>query len=293
MLKSMTGFGRSDCQNEDLNCKVEIRSVNNRFIEINTRLQKSLQLLEVPLKKLVKSRCARGSFDLTITLENTNGNANNVVIAPNLSLASQYMEAFNRIKQELGLSGEIDINSVLAQRDVVKVEPEQTNPDKEKLIVDTVGLALTSLLEMRQEEGQSLQTDISQRLDDIAKHGNLIRGRQPIILQEYKNRLKERIQVLNDGVELEPLRLAQETALMADRCDVTEEIIRLNSHLEQFRKLLDIDQPAGRKLEFITQEINREVNTIGSKTIDAAVSQSVIEMKSDLEKIREQLQNIE
>ena len=216
-----------------------------------------------------------------------------MVIAPNLPLASQYMEAFNQIKQELGLSGEIDINSVLAQKDVVKVEAEQTSPSKESLIFETVDLALTSLLEMRQEEGQSLQADISQRLDQIAKHGNLIRGRQPIILQEYKDRLKERIQVLNDGVELEPLRLAHETALMADRCDVTEEIIRLNSHLEQFRKLLDTDQPAGRKLEFITQEINREVNTIGSKTIDAAVSQSVIEMKSDLEKIREQLQNIE
>jgi uncharacterized protein (TIGR00255 family) len=289
----MTGFGRSDCQNEDLNCKVEIRSVNNRFIEINTRLQKNMQLLEVPLKKLVKSRCARGSFDVNITLEKTNGNANNVVIAPNLSLASQYMEAFNQIKQELGLSGEIDINSVLAQRDVVKVEAEQTSPSKESLIFETVDLALTSLVEMRLEEGQSLQADISQRLDNIAKHGDLIRGRQPVVLQEYKDRLNDRIQVLNDGVELDPLRLSQETALMADRCDVTEEIIRLKSHLEQFRKLLDIDQPAGRKLEFITQEINREVNTIGSKTIDAAVSQSVIEMKSDLEKIREQLQNIE
>jgi uncharacterized protein (TIGR00255 family) len=293
MLKSMTGFGRSDCQNEDLNCKVEIRSVNNRFIEINIRLQKSLQQLEAPLKKLVKARCSRGSFDVTITLEKTNGNTNNVVIAPNLPLASQYMEAFNQIKQELGLSGEIDINSVLAQRDVVKVEPEQTNPNKESLISETVDLALTSLLEMRQEEGQSLQTDISQRLEEIAKHGNIIRDRQPVVLQEYKDRLKERIQVLNDGIELEPLRLAQETALMADRCDVTEEIIRLKSHLEQFQKLLDIGQPVGRKLEFITQEINREVNTIGSKTIDVTVSQSVIEMKSDLEKIREQLQNIE
>jgi uncharacterized protein (TIGR00255 family) len=293
MLKSMTGFGRSDCQNEDLNCKVEIRSVNNRFIEINIRLQKSLQQLEAPLKKLVKSRCARGSFDVSITLEKMNGNTNNVVIAPNIPLASQYMEAFNQIKQELNLSGEIDINSVLAQRDVVKVEPEQTNPNKESLISETVNLALTSLLEMRQEEGQSLQTDISQRLDEIAKHGDIIRDRQPVVLQEYKDRLNERIKVLNDGVELEPLRLAQETALMADRCDVTEEIVRLKSHLEQFQKLLNIGQPVGRKLEFITQEINREVNTIGSKTIDATVSQSVIEMKSDLEKIREQLQNIE
>jgi uncharacterized protein (TIGR00255 family) len=222
-----------------------------------------------------------------------NGNTNNVVIAPNIPLASQYMEAFNQIKQELNLSGEIDINSVLAQRDVVKVEPEQTNPNKESLISETVNLALTSLLEMRQEEGQSLQTDISQRLDEIAKHGDIIRDRQPVVLQEYKDRLNERIKVLNDGVELEPLRLAQETALMADRCDVTEEIVRLKSHLEQFQKLLNIGQPVGRKLEFITQEINREVNTIGSKTIDATVSQSVIEMKSDLEKIREQLQNIE
>jgi len=293
MLKSMTGFGRSDGQNEDLNCKVEIRSVNNRFIEINTRLQRNLQLLEAPLKKLVKSRCARGSFDVTITLEKTNGNASNVVIAPNLSLASQYLEAFNQIKQELGLSGEIDINSVLAQRDVVKVEAEQTDPNKEKLIFETVDLALTSLLEMRQEEGHNLQADISNRLIEIAKHGDIIRGRQPVVLQEYKDRLKERIQILNDGVELDTLRLAQETALMADRCDVTEEIIRLKSHLEQFQKLLDSDQPVGRKLEFITQEINREVNTIGSKTIDTTVSQSVIEMKSDLEKIREQLQNIE
>jgi len=289
----MTGFGRSDGQNEDLNCKVEIRSVNNRFIEINTRLQRNLQLLEAPLKKLVKSRCARGSFDVTITLEKTNGNASNVVIAPNLSLASQYLEAFNQIKQELGLSGEIDINSVLAQRDVVKVEAEQTDPNKEKLIFETVDLALTSLLEMRQEEGHNLQADISNRLIEIAKHGDIIRGRQPVVLQEYKDRLKERIQILNDGVELDTLRLAQETALMADRCDVTEEIIRLKSHLEQFQKLLDSDQPVGRKLEFITQEINREVNTIGSKTIDTTVSQSVIEMKSDLEKIREQLQNIE
>ncbi len=293
MLKSMTGFGRSDGQNEDLNCKVEIRSVNNRFIEINTRLQRNLQLLEAPLKKLVKSRCARGSFDVTITLEKTNGNASNIVIAPNLSLASQYLEAFNQIKQELGLSGEIDINSVLAQRDVVKVEAEQTDPNKEKLIFETVDLALTSLLEMRQEEGHNLQADISNRLIEIAKHGDIIRGRQPVVLQEYKDRLKERIQILNDGVELDTLRLAQETALMADRCDVTEEIIRLKSHLEQFQKLLDSDQPVGRKLEFITQEINREVNTIGSKTIDTTVSQSVIEMKSDLEKIREQLQNIE
>ena len=289
----MTGFGRYDCQNEELNCKVEVRSVNNRFIEINIRLQKSLQFLEAPLKKLVKSRCARGSFDLTITLEKLNGNSNNGVIVPNLPLASQYMEAFKQIKQELGLSGDIDINSVLTQRDVIKVEAEQADPDKENLIVETVEQALSSLLEMRQEEGQSLQVDISQRLDNIGKHGDIIRERQPVILQEYKNRLKDRIQVLNDGIELDAMRLSQETALMADRCDVTEEIIRLKSHLEQFRKLLDIDQPTGRKLEFITQEINREVNTIGSKTIDATVSQSVIEMKSDLEKIREQLQNIE
>lgn len=293
MLKSMTGYGRSDIQNGDHTCRVEIRSVNNRFIEINARLPKMMLPLEVPLKKLIKSRCSRGSFDVSVSLEKTNGNTADQVITPNMALASQYLQVLNQIKDQLGLAGEIDLNSVLALRDVVKIEPLTVDSSKEELVLETVETALSALLKMRADEGKNLQPDILGRIECIEKFSGFIKSKQPEIILEYKNRLKEKIQLLSDGVEVDETRLAQETAIMADRCDVTEEVVRLESHLDQFKKLIESDGPMGRKLEFITQEINREVNTIGSKTVDARVSQSVIEIKSDLEKIREQLQNIE
>ena len=293
MLKSMTGFGRFENQNGDLTCKAEIRSVNNRYIEINARLPKSMMAVEAAVKKLIKTRCSRGSFDVNISIESVNNNGGDQVLQPNLSLASQYIQAFRQIKDHTGLSGDIDINSLLTVKDILKVEPMTVDTSREEIVVRTVDEALSSLIKMREDEGKNLQEDILQRLDSIEKRGVFIKSRQPEVIQEYKARLNERIKLLSDGVEVDPLRLAQETAIMADRCDVTEEVIRLESHLQQFKSLIGDEQPQGRKLEFLTQEINREANTIGSKTIDSGVSQSVIEIKSDLEKIREQLQNIE
>ncbi len=293
MLKSMTGFGRFEKQNGDLACKAEIRSVNNRFIDINTRLPKTLSSLELGLKNLVKARCTRGSFDVSVTLEQPNGDAEDKIIKPNLTLAAQYCKAFQGIRDHLGLEGELDINAILTLKDVIKVEPPALDPTKEALILETVETALSALVQMRREEGELLQADILNRLSAIAERAEFIKSRQPQILQDYKKRFREKIQALADGVEVDDLRLAQETAIMADRCDVTEEIVRLESHLNQFRNLVDTEEPIGRKLEFLSQEINRETNTIGSKTIDSQVSQAVIEVKSELEKIREQLQNIE
>ncbi|MDA0692180.1 MAG: YicC family protein [Nitrospinae bacterium] len=293
MLKSMTGFGRHESENGDYSCKAEVRSVNNRYIEINTRIPKSMMALEAALKKRIKSRCARGSFDLNISIEKLNDDAGDLVLQPNLNLASQYYQAFQKIQDHLGLKGGIDIKSLLTMKDMIQVEPLALDPSREELILDTVDNALSVLIKMREEEGENLQTDILARLDSIEKHGESIKTRQPEAINGYKERLAERIKVLTDGVEADPQRLAQETAIMADRCDVTEEIIRLESHIKQFRSLLETKQPMGRKLEFLIQEINRETNTIGSKTIDSEVSQMVIEIKSDLEKIREQLQNIE
>jgi len=289
----MTGFGRFENQNGDLTCKAEIRSVNNRYIEINARLPKSMMAVEAAVKKLIKTRCSRGSFDVNISIESVNNNGGDQVLQPNLSLASQYIQAFRQIKDHTGLSGDIDINSLLTVKDILKVEPMTVDTSREEIVVRTVDEALSSLIKMREDEGKNLQEDILQRLDSIEKRGVFIKSRQPEVIQEYKARLNERIKLLSDGVEVDPLRLAQETAIMADRCDVTEEVIRLESHLQQFKSLIGDEQPQGRKLEFLTQEINREANTIGSKTIDSGVSQSVIEIKSDLEKIREQLQNIE
>ena len=293
MLKSMTGFSRYENQSSELTCKVEIRSVNNRFIDINTRLPKSLSSLELPLKKLVKSRCSRGSFDISISIEKNGASGAELEIIPNLPLAAQYLKAFNTIRENLGLKGEIDINTILALRDLVKPEPKEIDESNDEMILSTVERALTELIKMRGEEGINLEDAISNQISGIEKIGQTISSKQNVTVQEFQKRLQEKIQLLANSTELDAARIAQETALLADRCDVTEEIVRLESHLKQFHKLVASSEPQGRKLEFLTQEINREVNTIGSKTINLEVSQAVIEMKSYLEKIREQLANIE
>ena len=289
----MTGFSRHENQNEDLTCKVEIRSVNNRFIDINTRLPKSLAPLELPLKKMVKSKCARGSFDISIAIEKNGDSEANLEVAPNLPLATEYLNAFKNIQEGLGLKGEIDINTILSQRDVVKPELKKVEDSSEEIVLQTVDKTLTDLVKMREDEGKNLEKDILNQISSIKALGKLISTKQSITVQEFQDKLKEKIQTLTTGIEIDPARIAQESALLADRCDVTEELVRLESHLDQFNKLVASHEPQGRKLEFLTQEINREVNTIGSKTIDLEVSKAVIEMKSCLEKIREQLANIE
>ena len=293
MLISMTGFGRAECQDGDYSYKAEIRSVNNRFIEITTRLPKAFLDIELPLKKLIKSHCARGSINVTITLANSNGNSGEWEVKPNLPLAIQYVEALKEIQTSLGLEGQVHIDSLVGLRDIFKIEPVAIDPAKESLLLNMAESALASLQKMREEEGQHLQNDLSERIDSIEKHAGQIAKRQPIVIQEYKARLKEKIKLLNDGFEIDEARLAQEAAILADRCDITEEITRFSSHLNQFRKLFESKEPIGRKLEFITQEINREVNTMGSKSSDTQVANLVIEIKSTLEKIREQLANIE
>ena len=289
----MTGFSRYENQNEDLTCKVEIRSVNNRFIDVNTRLPKSLAPLELPLKKMVKSKCARGSFDISIAIEKNGDSEANLEVAPNLPLATEYLNAFKNIQESLGLKGEIDINTILSQRDVVKPGLKKVEDSSEEIVLQTVDKTLTDLVKMREEEGKNLEKDILNQISSIKALGKLISTKQSITVQEFQDKLKEKIQSLTTGIEIDPARIAQESALLADRCDVTEELVRLESHLDQFNKLVSSHEPQGRKLEFLTQEINREVNTMGSKTIDLEVSKAVIEMKSCLEKIREQLANIE
>lgn len=293
MLKSMTGYGRFETQNGKYSCVVEIRSVNNRHMEIKVKLPKYLSQLEVPLKKLAKSKCGRGTLDIFVSLEKENGAGGDQEIKANLQLASQYVKALNQIKDSLGLHGEIDINSVLSLKDLIKFEPPELDSDQEEMILNTAEEALRALVQMRREEGKNLESAISDGLRKIAGIADSIQARQPDVLREYQGRLKEKISLLSDGLPIDDARLAQETAIMADRCDVTEELDRIKSHLRQFNDLIRQDGPLGRKLEFITQELNRETNTIGSKTCDYQVSQSVIELKSSLEKIREQILNIE
>ena len=289
----MTGFSRYENQSEDLTCKVEIRSVNNRFIDINTRLPKSLAPLELPLKKMVKTKCARGSFDISIAIEKNGDSEAGLEVNPNLPLATEYLKAFKEIQDGLGLKGEIDINTILSQRDVVKSELKKVEFSCEEIVMQSVDRALTDLIKMREDEGKNLEKDILNQISSIETLRKSIAAKQSITIQKFQEKLNEKIKILTSGIEIDPARIAQESALLADRCDVTEEIVRLKSHLEQFNILIASNEPQGRKLEFLTQEINREVNTTGSKTIDLEVSSAVIEMKSCLEKIREQLANIE
>jgi uncharacterized protein (TIGR00255 family) len=293
MLNSMTGYGRSEKQNGIFACKAEIRSVNNRFIEINTRLPKFLSALELPLKKLIKSKCARGSFDLFLTLEKDDATGADLEVKPNLGLATQYHEAFKQIKEKLDLKGDLPLEALLGMKDIIKAEPLTLDTSQEEMILKTTEEALSALIKMRQEEGDNLRKDLTGRLQDIHQLIQSIQERQPVVLQEYRSRLNDKLKLLTEGMELDETRLAQETALMADRCDISEEITRLGSHLEQFSDMFKKTEPIGRKMEFITQEINRETNTIGSKSVDFQISQNVIEIKSLLEKIREQIQNIE
>lgn len=293
MLISMTGFGRAESQEGDYTYQAEIRSVNNRFIEINTRLPKAYVDLEQPLKKIIKSHCSRGSINLTISLANSNEGSGEWDVRPNLSLATQYVDALNQIRDSLGLQGEIDLKSVVGLRDIIKIEPVALDPAKKDLILNIATEALTSLQKMREEEGENMQKDLAQRIDAIESHAAEIESRHPEVIKEYQEKLNDRIKTLNEGVGLDETRLAQEAALLADRSDITEEMTRLRSHLKQFRNFFNAKEPIGRKLEFITQEINREVNTTGSKSSDISISNRVIEMKSELEKIREQVQNIE
>lgn len=288
----MTGYGRFEQQNGAFSCKAEVRSVNNRFIEISARLPKYLSSIEMPLKKMIKARCARGSFDVFITIEKDSG-TQDLEIKPNLELASQYHKAFKEIQDQLGLQGNIDISSLLSMRDIIKSEPMEFDDENLKVILDTVDKGITELILMREEEGKSLSHDLSNRLDEIENWMIKIKTRRPEIISAYRDKLQEKIKTINEGIDIDPARLAQEVAIIADKSDIEEELTRLESHLSQFRDLLNQTQPVGRKLEFLTQEINRETNTIGSKSIDFEVSQHVIEIKSLLEKIREQLANIE
>ena len=210
-----------------------------------------------------------------------------------MPLATQYVDALNQIRDSLGIEGEIDLKSVIGLRDIIKIEPVTLDPAKKDLILNITTEVLTSLKKMRVEEGENLQKDLALRINAIEKHAAEIESRHPEVIKEYQEKLNERIKTLNEGVGLDETRLAQETALLADRSDVTEEMTRLKSHLNQFRNFFNANEPIGRKLEFITQEINREVNTTGSKSSDIIISNRVIEMKSELEKIREQVQNIE
>jgi uncharacterized protein (TIGR00255 family) len=291
MIASMTGYGRAEAPFGDLLVAVEVRSVNHRFCEVAARLPRSLSAYETRFRKVIQNRIARGRVDLTV---NAGGDRQVKRVAVDSALARQYYEAYRSLKEQLGLAGEVSLEAVISARDVLtcvepEVDPAALAAHVEALIVK----ALDGLDGMRRQEGEAIANDVAQRLHRVGATLDRIDGRASRMMAEYSARLRSRASTLAEGLDIEPSRLAQEVALYAERCDYTEEVTRIRSHLAQCEQALTGGGPIGRVLDFLVQELNREVNTIGSKANDAEVTSAVVAVKSELEKVREQIQNVE
>lgn len=291
MIKSMTGYGCGQKQIDGLSFSVEIKAVNHRYGDINIKSTRLLAPFENDIKKLVSAVLKRGKIDIYIAQEHTTQLTNKPIV--DQQVAKAYLEAFKDLQEICGLSGEISLELLAAQKDVLVLKDVEFARDELwKCLSQAITKALTSIQEMRQKEGAATQVDIEGRLSLLSQSLEVIEQSAALVPIEWQQKLRERLARLQDNGG-DPQRVAQEIAIFADRCDISEEITRFNSHLSQFRDLLKQPEPVGRQLDFLVQELNREANTMGSKSNDAALTRHVVTLKAELEKIREQVQNIE
>jgi uncharacterized protein (TIGR00255 family) len=291
MIRSMTGFGAGKGSAGDEEIAVEIRSVNHKYCEVKARLPRELGALEVEVARVVKERLARGGVEITAR---RGGNHGSVTPRGDAHLAEAYARAFAEIQARLSLPGGATLADVLAADGVIRLEERELNADMAReALLRALDRAMEALLSMREKEGEALARDLSTRLTQVEEIVARVRTLVPRSVEHHRARLDERITELTRGIPLDPSRLAQEVALFADRTDVTEEITRLGSHVAQVRSLLAVREPAGRKLDFIVQEMHREANTIGSKSQSAEVVAEVVSLKAEIERMREQVQNVE
>ncbi len=288
----MTGFGsgRAALGSEDLS--VELRSVNGKFCEVKARLPRELLALETAAVRRVKERLARGGIDLSVR----RGAAGGSDLAPRIDeeLAARYVASFRGLRDRLGLTGDVSLADVLGADGVVSLEERTPDLDAAgEALAQALDQALERLVAMREQEGRALRDDLAARLETIASLAKRVAEEAPISVQQHHDRITQRVQELTGGIPVDPQRLAQEIALLAERSDVAEELTRLDSHLAQFRQLLEATEPAGRRMDFLVQEMNREVNTVASKAQWAPIAALAVELKAEIERIREQVQNVE
>lgn len=289
MAISMTGFGAADAQWETWICQVEIRSVNQRFLDIRCRLPSGFQTMEPEIKKQIKAVSSRGKIDCSIKLEK---GASEEKLKLNLERAQHYNELLTEFEALSGRKVGVDARD-LSSLNIIEENKSGEPPEKcEKVVRECLSRALEGLQEMKEREGQAMQSDIQQRLSSCGNIVNSIEKLSQAEPERFRDRLQERFSQLTEGIEINPERLEQEIALLADRLDISEEVVRFRTHLEHMDEILS-QREVGKKAEFLMQELNREVNTMASKSNHAGISQSSVEIKSELEKVREQLQNIE
>jgi len=293
VIRSMTGYGRKEASGDAGQFTIEIRSVNNRYIDVQVKVPRGLSLLELRVKKIVQERCSRGRFDVLITRNGDREKTARLVVDD--VLAAQYVGLLRDLKTRYGLAGDVDLSLVAGMQNIITLT--EVSEDMEAiwaLLATGLDAALDELGRMRQDEGAALVRDIRGRIDAIEGMVRAIGAQSPLTVEKARKRMADTLAKLLQE-QPDPVRLAQEIAILAERTDVTEELTRLNSHLAQFRAMLTgtPEEAVGRKLDFLLQEMGREVNTIASKCQDAAISLDVVQSKAELEKIREQVQNIE
>jgi len=290
--RSMTGFGRGEATEADRTWTVEIRTVNHRFLDQRVALPRAFAGLEERVKKTVAAGQDRGRVEISLSV--TGKISGGPLLAVDMDLARQYHACLQQLVDEFGVGPRIQMADMLNQREIIRLQEQSPDLDQEwPLVEKAVFAALAECARMREQEGLALKQDLLARLDQFAAIVRAIETSIPQVLQQRQEELKNRVMKLLDGMNIDPMRLAQETAVMADKADVTEEVVRLASHISQFRAFLDSDEPVGRRLDFLLQEFLREVNTLSSKISNAEIAHLGVEMKNEIEKLREQVQNIE
>lgn len=288
----MTGYGSAKGIASDTTLSIEMKSVNNRYLDVNVRLPRSFIFIEESLKSSVQKHMTRGKVDVFLSVDSSK--SEDVVITVNEVLAESYVNALKSICEKFDVKDDISATIIAKMPDVLTTEKKEM--DRDALSAGVLEIFENALVEfdaMRKAEGDKLEADIRSRLDFIEKMTEIVEARSPETIAEYRTKLEQRMQEVLESVTIDEARILTEAAIFADRVAVDEETVRLHSHIDQFRDMLDAGSPVGRKLDFLIQELNREVNTVGSKCNDREISKIVVDMKAEIEKIREQVQNIE
>jgi len=292
MIKSMTGFGRCELTEGTRKVSVELKSVNHRYLDVNIKMPKKLSIFESSIRTELKKYAQRGKIDMFITYEDYS--ESNVSIKYNRDVAAEYLKYLKSMAEEFGLDDDIRVSTLSRYPEVFSMEEQMADEDEMwKLLVRTIDGAAEGFVESRIQEGEHLAADLISKLDDMLGHVCFIEERSPQIIEEYRTKLKEHVQELLDDATVDETRLLTEVTIYADKVCVDEELVRLRSHIETMKHELTEGGSIGRKLDFLAQEMNREANTILSKTTDLEISNRGIELKTEIEKVREQIQNIE
>ncbi len=294
MIRSMTGYGRAQMTIDTMNITVELRSVNHRYFEFNSRVPRNYGFLDEKLKSFISTLVARGKIECYVSVENLEDGE--VEILVNHSLAASYIKALNELadRNDLALRDDLVLSTLARNNDIFAVHKQEADEEKIWNAVKTVAEeAVAKFVSMREAEGEKLKADVLYRADEILKKVSIIEERSPETVKEYNDKLLARINEFLSDVQLDEQRLLTECAIFADKVAVAEETVRLRSHIDQLRLFMDSNEAIGRKIDFLVQEMNREANTIGSKAQDVTIARNVIDIKAEIEKIREQIQNIE